>query len=165
VYRIYRDLRFSKDKTPYKTHFGCYIQRKQPHYRGGYYIHLSPEETFIAGGFFEPNKEDLLRIRQEISLDGQGFEKVMNSKGIQQEFGGELWGEELKTAPKGFEKDDPMIAYLRKKQFLLKRDYTQQEALTQELDQKMTRGLLAMRPFFDFMTEALTTSLNGESLL
>ena len=165
VYRIYRDLRFSKDKTPYKTHFGCYIQRKQPHYRGGYYIHLSPEETFIGGGFFEPNKEDLLRIRQEISLDGQGFEKVMNSKAIQQEFGGEVWGEELKTAPKGFEKDDPMIAYLRKKQFLLKRDYTQQEALTQELDQKMTKGLLAMRPFFDFMTEALTTNLNGESLL
>lgn len=58
-----------------------------------------------------------------------------------------------------------MIAYLRKKQFLLKHDYTQQEALTQELDQKMTKGLLAMRPFFDFMTEALTTSLNGESLL
>ena len=63
IYRIYRDLRFSKDKTPYKTHFGCYIQRKQPHYRGGYYVHISPQETFIGGGFFDPNKDDLLRMR------------------------------------------------------------------------------------------------------
>ena len=77
IYRIYRDLRFSKDKTPYKTHFGCYFQRKQPHCRGGYYIHISPEESFVGGGFFNPNKEDLLRIRQEISLDGDTFAQIM----------------------------------------------------------------------------------------
>ena len=68
IYRIHRDLRFSNDKTPYKTHFGCYIQRKEPHYLGGYYVCISPQETFIGGGFFEPNKDELLRIRQEISL-------------------------------------------------------------------------------------------------
>lgn len=66
--------------------------------------------------------------------------------------------------PKGFEKDDPMIAYLRKKQFLLKHDYTQQEATAEDFDKKVVQGLLAMRPFLDFMTEALTTNLNGESL-
>ena len=164
IYRIYRDLRFSKDKTPYKTHFGCYIQRKQPHYRGGYYVHISPQETFIGGGFFDPNKDDLLRMRQEISLNPDDFQKVMTDKGIVKEFGGKLWGDELKTAPKGFEKDDPMLDYLRKKQFLLKRDYTQKEATAEGFDKKVVQGLLAMRPFFDFMTEALTTNLNGESL-
>ena len=164
IYRIYRDLRFSKDKTPYKTHFGCYIQRKQPYYRGGYYVHISPQETFIGGGFFDPNKEDLLRMRQEISLNAEDFQKVMNSEGIKKEFDGKLWGDEVKTAPKGFEKDDPMIAYLRKKQFLLKHDYTQQEATAKDFDKKVVQGLLAMRPFLDFMTEALTTNLNGESL-
>ncbi|GJH40131.1 TIGR02453 family protein [Capnocytophaga sp. HP1101] len=164
IYRIYRDLRFSKDKTPYKTHFGCYIQRKQPHYRGGYYVHISPQETFIGGGFFDPNKEDLLRIRQEISLNAEEFTAVMNDKGIVEQFGGKLWGDEVKTAPKGFEKDDPMIAYLRKKQFLLKHDYTREEATKGDFDKKVVKGLLAMRPFLDFMTEALTTNLNGEVL-
>ncbi|AVM51370.1 DUF2461 domain-containing protein [Capnocytophaga sp. oral taxon 878] len=165
IYRIYRDLRFSKDKTPYKTHFGCYIQRKQPHNRGGYYIHLSPDETFIGGGFFDPNKEDLLRIRQEISLNADEFTQIMNSKDIITQFDGKLWGDELKTAPKDFDKDDPMIHYLRKKQFLLKHDYSQEDVFSNDFFQKVTEGLLAMRPFFDFMTEALTTNLNGESIL
>ena len=165
IYRIYRDLRFSKDKTPYKTHFGCYIQRKQPHYRGGYYVHISPQETFIGGGFFDPNKEDLLRIRQEISLNADEFTQVMNHKDIITQFDGKLWGDELKTAPKDFDKDDPMVHYLRKKQFLLKRDYTSNDVFAKDFEKNVTAGLLAMRPFFDFMTEALTTNLNGESLL
>ena len=96
-----------------KTHFGCYIQRKEPHYLGGYYVCISPQETFIGGGFFEPNKDQLLRIRQEISFNAEKFRAVMKNEGIQKEFDGQLWGEEVKTAPKGFQKDDPMIDYLR----------------------------------------------------
>ena len=89
----------------------------------------------------------------------------MKNEGIQKEFGGELWGEEVKTAPKGFQKDDPMIDYLRKKQFLLKHDYSLEEAKATNFTEKAIQGLLAMRPFFDFMTEALTTNLNGELIL
>lgn len=165
IYRIYRDVRFSKDKTPYKTHFGLYFQRKQPHYRGGYYVHLSPEETFVGGGFFDPNKEDLYRIRKEIELDGEGFSAVMASENIQKYFGGNLWGDELKTAPKEFDKNDPMIAYIRKKQFLLKHDFATEEVFQPDFQQKIVDSLVAMRPFFDFMTTALTTNLNGESIL
>ena len=164
IYRIYRDLRFSKDKTPYKTHFGCYFQRKQPHYRGGYYIHISPEESFVGGGFFNPCKEDLLRIRQEISLDGDTFAQIMQHPEVVAQFGGKLWGDEVKTAPKGFEKDDPMLDYLRKKQFLLKHDFTPAEVLSPDFAAKAISSLKAMRPFFDFMTGALTTDLNGEPL-
>ena len=164
IYRIYRDLRFSEDKTPYKTHFGCYIQRKEPYYLGGYYVCISPQETFIGGGFFEPNKDELLRISKEISFNAEKFREVMKNEGIQKEFGGQLWGEELKTVPKGFEKDDPMIDYLRKKQFLLKHDYSLEEATSNNFAEKAIQGLLAIRPFFDFMTEALTTNLNRKSI-
>ena len=128
-------------------------------------MHLSPQDTFIGGGFFDPNKEDLLRIRQEISLNADEFTQVMNHKDIITQFDGKLWGDELKTAPKDFDKDDPMVHYLRKKQFLLKRDYTPNDVLAKDFAANVTAGLLAMRPFFDFMTEALTTNLNGESLL
>ena len=100
IYRIYRDLRFSKDKTPYKTHFGCYIQRKEPYYLGGYYVCISPQETFIGGGFFEPNKNELLRIRKEISFNAEKFRAVMKNEGIQKEFGGQLGGENSKQSLK-----------------------------------------------------------------
>ena len=164
MYRIYKDVRFSKDKTPYKTHFGLYFPRKQPHYRGGYYLHLSPEETFVGGGFFAPNKEDLFRIRKEIQLDDEGFMQVIQSKEIQDYYDGMLWGEELKTAPKEFDKADPMIRYIRKKQFLLKRDFTMADALKPDFSAEVVKSFQAMRPFFDFMTTALTTNLNGESI-
>ena len=164
MYRIYKDVRFSKDKTPYKTHFGLYFPRKQPHYRGGYYLHLSPEETFVGGGFFSPNKDDLFRIRKEIELDGEGFMQVINSEDIQNYYNGEIWGEELKTAPKEFDKTDPMIRYIRKKQFLLKRDFTMADALKPDFSVEVVRAFQAMRPFFDFMTTALTTNLNGEPI-
>ncbi|GET45591.1 DUF2461 domain-containing protein [Capnocytophaga felis] len=164
MYRIYKDVRFSKDKTPYKTHFGLYFPRKQPRYRGGYYVHLSPDETFVGGGFFAPNKEDLYRIRKEIELDGEGFEKVMQSEGIQKYYEGKLWGDELKTAPKEFDKNDPMIHYIRKKQFLLKYDFCTDKVLKLDFQQEVIQAFEAMRPFFDFMTTALTTNLNGESL-
>lgn len=155
IYRIYRDLRFSKDKTPYKTHFGLYFQRQQPQYRGGYYVHLGINECFVGGGFFNPNKEDLLRIRQEIAAEADAFKAVMESEGIVREFDGKLFGDEVKTAPKGFDKNDPMIAYLRKKQFLLKRDFSRAEVEADNFVARAADVLLAMRPFYDFMTEAL----------
>ncbi len=70
IFRIYRDLRFSKDKTPYKTNIGMAFHRMKPEFRGGYYLEISAEDSFIAACFWNPNKEDLLRIRREIELDG-----------------------------------------------------------------------------------------------
>ena len=68
LFRIYRDVRFSKNKIPFKTHFGLSFNRKKPHLRGGYYIHIAPETSFLAAGFWNPSKEDLLRIRKELGL-------------------------------------------------------------------------------------------------
>lgn len=164
IYRIYNDLRFAKDKPPYKTHFGLYFPRLQPHYRGGYYLHLSPEGSFVGGGFFNPEAKDLLRIRQEIAMEPEAFSQIMTSTPIVKYFNGQLFGDEVKTAPKGFSKEDPMIAYLRKKQFLLKRDFAPEAVLEDSFFEEVVASFLAIRPFYDFMTRALTTDLNGESL-
>ena len=81
MFRIYRDVRFSKDKTPYKTHFGRSFHRAKPKLRGGYYLHLAPNnESFIATGFWEPNKDDLFRIRKEFEMDDQEIRCILSNK-------------------------------------------------------------------------------------
>lgn len=115
MYRIYRDIRFSGDKTPYKTHFSMYIGRQKPDYRGGYYLHIEPGNSFIGIGFFNPEKEDLLRIRKEIELDNE-LEDILNTKDIKTTFGS-LTGDEVKTAPKGFDKNHERIHLIKKSNF------------------------------------------------
>ena len=78
VFRIYRDIRFSKDKTPFKTHFGLTWHRIKPQYRGGYYLHLSTGNNFLACGFWDPSPNDLKRIRQELIFDAQDFKELIN---------------------------------------------------------------------------------------
>lgn len=164
VFRIYRDVRFSKDKSPYKTHFSMSFGRQKPEYRGGYYLHIQPGASFVGGGFWDPNKEDLLRIRKEIMMEDDAFLKILDNKVFKKYFGG-LKGEALKTAPKDFDKDHPMIEYIKKKQFLLMRPLSDKEVLSPGFNQEVTATYKAMRPFMDYMTNALTTNLNGESVV
>lgn len=164
AYRIYRDIRFSSDKTPYKTHFSASISRKTAALRGGYYIHLEPNNIFIACGFWNPNKEDLFRIRKEIELDHHEFEQVLNDKELQHHFG-TLHGEQLKTAPKGFNKDHAAIRYLRFKQFLLIKKFEKHEAVSADFGFQVAAAFISARPFLDYMSNVLTTDLNGESIL
>lgn len=160
IYRIYRDVRFSADKTPYKNHFSMYMGRLQPNFRGGYYLHIEPGASFIGIGFFDPNKEDLLRIRKEIELDDE-LEIILNSKDIIETFG-TLQGDEVKTAPKGFDKTHERIALLKKKQFLLMHKFTDKEVLNSEFYKEAANVFKKSRPFVDYMTDVLTTNLNGE---
>lgn len=162
IYRIYRDVRFSKDKTPYKTHFSMYVGRLQPENRGGYYLHLQPGQSFIGIGFFEPNKEDLLRIRKEIELDSE-LEQILNSKKIQDTFG-PLRGDEVKTAPKGFDKNHERIALLKKKQFLLIHNFSDEEVLSENFPKQAVDVFNSARPFVNYMTDVLLTNLNGERI-
>ncbi|HRH38789.1 MAG TPA: DUF2461 domain-containing protein, partial [Flavobacteriales bacterium] len=115
--RIYRDLRFAKDKAPYHTRFDGGISRVKPELRGGYYIHLEPGASHIACGFFGPEPADLKRIRVDILHDHATWEKLLKSKAIKGNFGA-LSGEQLTNAPKGFPKDHPADGLLRHKQFL-----------------------------------------------
>ncbi len=164
IFRIYRDVRFSKDKSPYKTHFSMFFGRQKPEYRGGYYLHIQPGASFVGGGFWEPNKEDLFRMRKEIMMEDDAFLEIINNKEFKKYFG-ELKGEALKTAPKDFAKDHPMINYIKKKQFLLMRPLSDKEVLSPGFKQEVIVSYKAMRPFMDYMTFALTTNLNGESVL
>ena len=99
-------MRFSKDKTPYKTHFGLTWHRTKPQLRGGYYLHLSPKEVFLACGFWDPQPADLQRIRQELAVDGDEYRDIINAPDFKSVWG-DLEGDAVKTAPKGYRKDHP----------------------------------------------------------
>lgn len=162
--RIYRDVRFSKNKAPYKQHFGMVYARATAARRGSYYVHIQPGESFVGGGFWGPEKDDLLLIRKHISQDDSYFRKVLNSKKFIATFDA-LMGEQLKTAPKGFDKEHAAIDLLRYKQFLIMKRFTDEEVLAPDFDEKVAQTFKAMLPFFEVMTEMLTTNLNGESLI
>ena len=164
LFRVYRDVRFSKDKTPYKTHFGISMHREKPCYRGGYYVHLKPNKNFAAVGFWDPNKEDLLRIRKELELDPSEFRELMHESDFKNTWGN-LEGEEVKTAPKGFSKEDPNIDLIRKKMFLFRKKYSDKEVLSPNFLEQLAQDFRTVRPFLDYMSSVLTTDLNGVSLL
>ncbi|MCD8404768.1 DUF2461 domain-containing protein [Tenacibaculum dicentrarchi] len=165
LFRIYRDVRFSKDKTPYKTHFSGSFSRKGSHLRGGYYLQIEPGNSFLAGGFWQPNKEDLLRIRKEIELDASEFREILENPEFVKNFGTKFEGDEVKTVPRGFDKNHPDIDLLRKKGFIAVRNFTDKEVLSNNFLSEIDTSYKALRPFFNLMSEVLTTNLNGESLL
>jgi uncharacterized protein (TIGR02453 family) len=160
LHRIYRDTRFSKDKTPYKINWSGAFRRATKQRRGGYYFHLEPGNSFIAGGFFGPVPEDLKLIRDDIAFDPAPLRKILNSRAFKATFG-TLQGEQLKTAPKGFDAAHEAIDLLRYKQFLLIRRFTDEAVLHESFLTEAGRTLREMRPFFDYMSEVLTMDGNG----
>ena len=164
LFRIYRDVRFSKDKSPYKTSWSGSFRRASKALRGGYYYHVEPGNTFIAGGFFGPNAEDLRHIRNHLAQDESALREVLKAPVINSYFGS-LQGEQLKSTPTGFAKDHPAIDLLRYKHFILKHHFSDTEMKSLNFHQKVAEGFQHLRPFFDVMSEILTTDLNGISLI
>lgn len=164
LFRIYRDVRFSKDKSPYKTHWAGRFQRATDKLRGGYYFSVSPEEAWIGGGFYLPDSADLRHIRLQISADPEPLRKILGAKAFREAFG-ELQGEQLKTAPKGFDKDDPAIDLLQYKSLYAGRSFVKSEVLSESFPVEVDRTFKRLRPFFDYMSEILTTDLNGRPLV
>ena len=164
VYRIYRDVRFSKDKTPYKSNWSASLTRATSALRGGYFFSLAPGRSMLAGGFWGPNKDDLLHIRKQISQYPDPLQAIINAPGFKDRFG-RIEGEQLKTAPKGFDQDDPAIDLLRYKQFIVRRNLLDAEVLSPDFAKTVSDGFRDMRPFLDYMTDILTTDLNGMSLV
>ncbi|MBL4594686.1 MAG: DUF2461 domain-containing protein [Flavobacteriales bacterium] len=164
LFRIYRDVRFSKDKSPYKTHWAGGFKRSTKQLRGGYYFHIEQGNTMVGGGFWSPNKDDLQRIREDIASDDTGLRKILTSKSFKDTFG-TLDGEQLKTCPKGFNKEHPAIDLLRYKQFIISKKFTDKEVLSPDFHKKINDTFKKMRPFFDYMSESVTTDLNGESIV
>ncbi|MDG1711997.1 MAG: DUF2461 domain-containing protein [Flavobacteriaceae bacterium] len=163
-FRIYRDVRFSKNKTPFKTHFGMSFNRKKPHLRGGYYIHIAPGDSFLAAGFWNPDKEDLFRIRKEMEMDAEEFRKLLKDPQFVKAWGG-LTGEEVKTAPKGFSKEHSNIDLIKKKQYLFIKKLDDSAILAPNFQKEVIQHFNSLRPIFNYFSNLLTTDLNGVSIL
>jgi uncharacterized protein (TIGR02453 family) len=160
LHRIYKDTRFSKDKTPYKTNWSGSFRRATKYRRGGYYFHIELGNSFIAGGFWGPSPEDLKRIRDDFAFDETLMRSILKSKTFKSTFG-VLHGEQLKTTPKGFDADSSAIDLLRYKQFLVIRKFTDKEVLSTDFLKEANQTFKNMRPFFNYMSEVLTTDING----
>ena len=165
IFRIYRDVRFSKNKLPYKTHFGGSFHRTKPKLRGGYYLHIQPNnKSFIATGFWEPAPTDLLRIRKEFEMDDTEIRAILNNKKLKNTWGGFV-GDEVKTAPKGFSKEHKAIDIIKKKQYIFTKNYTDAAVLDSSFLNDIDNSFKIIRPYFDYMSDILTTDLNGVSLI
>ncbi|WP_420582497.1 DUF2461 domain-containing protein [Reichenbachiella sp.] len=164
LYRIYRDVRFSKDKTPYSIYFGGGFRRASAERRGGYYFHLEPGNTYVGGGFWGPNSQDMMHIRKHLQQEPDMLREIIQRKDFKENFGS-LKGAQLKRAPKGFEVDDPAIDLLRYKQYWVRHEFNMKEVMKPNFHLTIIKQFQNMRPFFDYMSEILTTDLNGESVL
>jgi uncharacterized protein (TIGR02453 family) len=162
LHRIYRDIRFLKVKTPYKSNWSGSFSRQGKNLRGGYYYHIEPGNSYVAGGFFAPNPGDLARIRQEIVHNAAEFRSVLKSKA---KLFGTMEGDSVKTAPQGYLPSHPEIDLLRLKQFVLRHRFTDKEVLSPGFATQLNQTFRHMRPFFDFMSDVLSTDVNGAPTL
>jgi uncharacterized protein (TIGR02453 family) len=158
VFRIYRDVRFAKDKTPYKTNMGCAISpggRKAE--EAGFYIHIEPGKSFLAGGRWMPPADHLKKIRQEIDYNGKKFHKILSDKNFKKEFGELDQSEEyrLSRPPKGYDKDHPDVELLKLNSFIVWHEYNEKEITSKNFLKEITKTAKLMKPFLDFLNEAV----------
>ena len=163
--RIYTDQRFHKDRPPYSPRFGGRLARVKPELRGGYFFRIQPGgRSHITCGFMGPEPADLKRIRTDIVQDPAAWERLLSAKALRSSFG-ELIGEQVSTIPRGFPKDHVAIDLLRRTQFLLRHTFTDKEVLAPDFVAQVEALYKKVRPFFDHMSEVLTTDENGTSVL
>ena len=152
LYRIYRDTRFSKDKTPYKTHAAAAFWRSnmEKNEGAGYYFAISPEEVAIGGGMYMPLPPVLLTTRQRIAADAEGFRETFDTKTVRRLLG-ELQGEQTKRVPKGFSAEHPAADLLRFKQYVLYTTLKPDVATSPKIVREIATRFEAMTPFVEFL--------------
>jgi len=155
VFRIYRDVRFSKDKSPYKTAFGAYIApggRKSMF--PGYYLHAEPKASFLAGGMHMPSAQDLFAVRTAIAEDPKAIQKIEKAAGFRKYFDGISSHESLKTAPKGFDPAHPAIDLLRLKGYTVSHQVKDAEIKDGKFPAYAVKVFKAMKPLIDYLRTA-----------
>ena len=160
TFRINRDIRFSKDKTPYKTHLSFWFSSgAKGQNRSGYYIHLEKGASFIAGGLYCPESDDLKKIRKEIAFFYDDLEEILDEKNFKKEFGDFNREEKntLKNPPRGYEKDHPAIDLLKLKSFESAQKIDITEATKRDFVTVMSQKLIVLKPLNDFLNRALTS--------
>jgi len=155
-FRIYRDVRFSKDKRPYKTNMGAGFSRNgKMEQEPGYYIHIEPGKSFIAGGMYMPNPENLAKIRQEIDYNAAMFLKILNRKEFKKYFDGLSDWDRVKTSPKGYSKDHPHIDLLKNKSFTVSCTFTDAEVNDKNFVKKVAVIGKSIKQLNDYLKEAV----------
>lgn len=157
TYRIYRDVRFSGDKTPYKIHMGAYLNKggkKMP--TAGYYFHLEPGRSIMGGGLWMPMPPELNKVRQEIDYNFPEWSKILGDRRFKKFYAGELdQDEKISRPPKGYDAGNPAIEYLKLKSFVVTRPLTDEFLLGRSLVKDSVAAFAAMKPFVDFLNRAL----------
>jgi len=152
IYRIYRDTRFSKDKTPYKDHIAASFHRRtgNNHSEAGYYFAVSHKEVAVGGGVYMPAPETLQAIRRHIAANATEFRKLIRGKAVRELYG-EMHGEQLSRVPKGFCAEDPAADLVRYKQFLFYVELAPELATSEEVLGEVVRRFRAITPFLRFL--------------
>lgn len=156
IFRINRDIRFSNDKSPYKTNFGAFIANGgRKGVKPGYYVHIEPGECFLSGGIYMPSASALKAIRTAIADNFNEFRTIITDKHFIRNFGKELWGEKLKTAPKGFPKDFIGVEYLKYKHYTVFKPEADKVFMSADFLNEIRVVFKALEPFNTFLSRAL----------
>lgn len=156
-FRIYRDVRFSKDKSPYKTNMGAgFSPNGKLVQEPGYYIHIQPgNKSFVAGGIYMPDAANLSKIRQEIDYNGEKINKILKSTSFKKIYPSLDDFDKLKTMPKGYAKDHPNIELLKHKSYIVSHEYTDKQVTDPKFVKIVAAHAKAIRPLNDFINEAI----------
>lgn len=157
-FRIYRDVRFSKDKRPYKTNMGASFSPGGKLIQApGYYVHLEPgNKSFVGGGIYMPDASLLAKIRQEIDYNGAILEKIMYDRKFRNTYGDFDVVDQLKTAPKGYPKDHPHIDWLRHKSYVVSKSFADREVVEKKFIRNVVNAFRVLKPLNDFLKEAIS---------
>lgn len=155
MFRIFRDVRFSKDKRPYKTNFGSFICKGgRKSMNPGYYFHLAPDGCFVAGGIYMPPAETLRAVRSYLADHAEEFLEITQDPDFNASFP-EMYDDQLKTAPKGFPKDHEYINLLKYKSFIFSKTFNDKEVKSKEYLELMVDAFRIVSPLNQFLYRAL----------
>jgi uncharacterized protein (TIGR02453 family) len=156
IFRINRDVRFSKNKSPYKINFSAYFALGgKKSFSGGYYFHVQPGQSFIGGGIYQPMPDMLAKIRQEIDYSPHIIHGIISNEEFKSYFG-EIKGEKLKTSPKGYSSDHVDIELLRFKSFIVSKGIDDGKVSSKDFQSEIVKGFTIMKPFKDFLTTSIS---------
>lgn len=157
LFRINRDIRFSKDKSPYKTNFGAALaEGGRNSESAAYYLHLQPNnESFIGGGLYQPSSEMLAKVRQEVDYNASELRTIASASDFKKYFG-EIQGDSLKRAPKGYDPDHPNIALLKLKDYIVLRKLTDDEVTNERFPEQAFAVFKTMIPFVHYLNVAVS---------
>lgn len=159
LFRINRDVRFSKDKSPYKINFSAVFGKEGKNTDGAcYYLHLQPGGCFVAGGYWMPSPNHLKAIRQEIDYNAEVFNKIVVSKDFVATYGKLSEEEKLKTAPKEYSKDHPQIEFLKLKSFTVSHQMQDKQFFTATIAKEIAAAFQVLMPLKLFIEEAVAVS-------